>query len=175
MASRSWGPVSRVLSPAGVTANRSMAIHLGVDSRRRSSSLPEDGVGGPLPVFRQASFYLALLQVGFGRRRVTTVGRALLPPVFTLACVQRRIVRPSAVSSLCHYPSPHGITPRNAWVLPSTLPMEPGLSSQPAEADCAAIRPPALLAVAKYSDAKTRAQISPDNPLPPRERESGLE
>ena len=43
-----------------------MAIHLGVDLRRRSSSLPEDGVGVPLPAFRRASFYLALLRVGFG-------------------------------------------------------------------------------------------------------------
>ncbi len=65
-----------------------MAIHLGVGLRRRSSSLPEDGVGVPLPAFRRASFYLALLQVGFGRRRVTATGRALLPPDFTLACAQ---------------------------------------------------------------------------------------
>lgn len=28
-------------------------------------------MGDPLPAFRRASFYLALLQVGFGRRRVT--------------------------------------------------------------------------------------------------------
>ena len=63
-----------------------MAIHLGADLRRRSSSLPEDGVGGPLHAFQRASFYLALLQVGFGRRRVATVSRALLPPDFTLAC-----------------------------------------------------------------------------------------
>ncbi len=119
-------------------------------------------MGGPLPVLRRASFYLALLQVGFGRRRVTAVSRALLPPVFTLACARKASERlgPSAVSSLCHYPSPRGITPRNAWELPSTLPMEPGLSSQPAEAACAAIRPPALLAVAKYSDAAPHAQIA---------------
>ena len=38
--------------------------------------------------------------------------------------------------------------------------MEPGLSSQAAVAACAAIRPPALLAVAKYSDATPHAQIA---------------
>ena len=34
--------------------------------------------------------YLALLRVGFGHRRVTAVGRALLPPVFTLTGASRR-------------------------------------------------------------------------------------
>jgi len=33
---------------------------------------------------RSLSLYSALLQVGFGRRCVTAVGRALLPPDFTL-------------------------------------------------------------------------------------------
>ena len=83
-----------------------MAIHLGVDLRRSSSSLPEDGVGVPLPAFRRASFYLALLRVGFDRRRVTTVGRALLPPDFTLTCAhRRRSVGAIGGMFLCHFPS----------------------------------------------------------------------
>lgn len=102
MASRSWGPISRVLYPIGVAADRAMAIHLGVDLRRRSSNLPEDGVGVPLPAFRRASFYLALLRVGFDRRRVTAVDRELLPHDFNLIprggtvcfCVTFRVRRP---------------------------------------------------------------------------------
>ena len=111
-----------------------MAIHLGVGLRRRSSSLPEDGVGVPLPAFRRASFYLALLQVGFGRRRVTAPGRALLPPDFTLACAHKDAGAPCGPSAVCFCAAIRrpAVIPRNAWVLPSTLPMEPGLSSQTA-------------------------------------------
>ena len=114
-----------------------MAIHLGVDLRRRSSGLPEDGVGVPLPAFRRASFYLALLRVGFDRRRVTTVSRALLPPDFTLTCahLKRRNVGAIGGMFLCHFPSHRSLLERCAWALPSTLPMEPGLSSQAAKSN----------------------------------------
>ncbi len=67
---------------------------------------------------------------------------------------------PSAVCFCAAIRRP-AVYPRNAWALPSTLPMEPGLSSQSAEADCAAIRPPALLAVRNYSHAKPHTQIQP--------------
>ena len=112
-----------------------MAIHLGVDLRRRSSSLPEDGVGVPLPAFRRASFYLALLRVGFDRRRVTTVGRALLPPDFTLTCATD--AEASGPSAVCFCATFHRTArySRCAWALPSTLPMEPGLSSQAAKSN----------------------------------------
>ena len=36
------------------------------------------------------SLYLALLQVGFDHRRVTTVSRELLPHVFTLILIKER-------------------------------------------------------------------------------------
>lgn len=61
-----------------------MTIHLGPPLPTGSSSLPEDGAG-PLVIPKDhMPSYLALLQVGFGHCRVTTVSRALLPPVFIL-------------------------------------------------------------------------------------------
>ena len=56
--------------------------------------------------------YLALLRVGLARRRVTTVGRELLPPDFTLT--------PASRSGMFLWRFPSGYP---AWALPSTLPV----------------------------------------------------
>ena len=61
--------------------------------------------------------YLALLQVGFGRRCVAALGRALLPPDFTLAATDRQ---PPAVC-FCATFRLLGAVRFGAWGLPSTL------------------------------------------------------
>ena len=61
--------------------------------------------------------YLALLQVGFGRRCVTANGRTLLPSDFTLVLPRlegRYVSVPLSV--------PHGGDAAGAWGLPSTPP-----------------------------------------------------
>ncbi len=63
------------------------AIHLGPPLPTDSSGLPGSRIGRSLARGAKPADtlpYLALLRVGFGHRRVAAVGRALLPPVFTL-------------------------------------------------------------------------------------------
>ena len=60
--------------------------------------------------------YLALLQVGFGRRCVAARGRALLPPDFTLAGLPKTGRR--YVSVPLSVPGP--VSRAGAWALPST-------------------------------------------------------
>ena len=147
MASRSWGPISRVLSPVRVAPAGLTAIHLGPSLPSGSSGLPGSGIGRSLACGAKSADvlpYLALLRVGFGHRRVTVVGRALLPPVFTLTRVSR-----------CRGPGRYGLcaTLRRSITkdeapggYPAPCPMEPGLSSCPVTQVQAAVQPPDLLA-----------------------------
>ena len=82
------------------------------ERRYRRSQAANPGTGrAPM------SPYLALLQVGFGRRRVTASGRTLLPSDFTLIPTSRDGM------FLCHFPFPtHSEPVIETWELPSTLP-----------------------------------------------------
>ena len=111
-------------------------------------------MGVPLPAFRRASFYLALLRVGFDRRRVTTVGRALLPPDFTLTCATD--AEASGPSAVCFCATFHRtvLSSDAPGRYPAPCPWSPDFPPRLQKAACAAIRPPALLTVGNYKDAR---------------------
>ena len=81
--------------------------------------------------------YLALLQVGFGRRCVTARGRALLPPDFTLAATRTR--RRRYVSVPLSVPGTRCLPKPGRY--PAPCPVEPGLSSPRPRGLAAATRP----------------------------------
>ena len=103
--------------------------------------------------------YLALLQVGFGRRCVATRGRTLLPPDFTLAATQRGQRRYVSVPLSVPRP-PYGPRPGR---YPAPCPVEPGLSSPGRKRPAAATRP------TRHSPESSLAQLRagwPGTPLP---------
>ena len=83
--------------------------------------------------------YLALLQVGFGRRCVTADDRTLLPSDFNLAAgldpfpptTPTFVPKTGGGVFLCHFPSPttSSLTPQKPGSYPALCPLEPGLSS----------------------------------------------
>ena len=117
-------PVSRVLyPPPSLRRRRTVAIYL---APMRCNPHRPVGRGSVATGVKRStrgragrpwSLYLALLQVGFGRRCVAALGRTLLPPDFTLAdqpkTGRRYVSVPLSV--------PGSVSRAGAWALPSTL------------------------------------------------------
>ena len=154
------GPVSRVLYPIGVAVRPGD----GHPSRRRLTPTlkqPTRGRGGrfPCPPFGASSFYLALLRVGFDRRRVTTDRPGALTarfhPYLCSPTPKRRGHRRYVSVPLSVAPLSRtmrlGVTQHPAHGARTFL---PGCKKQPARPS----GPRALLTVGNYKDVRIRGR-----------------